>query len=101
MSTPTVARVGDHVAEGFTAADLDQILREPGEQASVARASHGYTGIPRRVVILGCADVVRPGQVILAVDEEAVWTRDCRVGEITDIAMVDGVALVRATGVIG
>jgi hypothetical protein len=23
----TIARVGDHVAEGFTAADLDQIVR--------------------------------------------------------------------------
>ena len=96
-----IARVGDHVAEGFTGADLDQILRMPGEPASVARASHGYNLLPRRVIILGCADVVRPRQVILAVDEEAVWTRDCRVDEVTDIAMVDGVALVRATGVIG
>jgi len=93
--------VVDHVAEGFTAADLDQILRMPGEPASVARATHGYHRLPRRVIILGRAEVVRPGRAVLAVDEEAVWTRDCRVGEITDIAMIDGVPLVRATGVIG
>ncbi len=96
-----IARGGDHVAEGFTAADLDEILRKPGEPASVARSSHGYTGLPRRVVILGLADVMRPGAGILAIDEEGVWTRDCRVAEITDIAMVDGIALVRAVGVIG
>ena len=101
MSARTVARVGDHVAEGFTDADLDQILRVPGEPASVARAANGYHVFPRRVIILGRADVVRPGQVILAVDEECFWTRGCRVAEVTDIAMVDGVALVRATGVIG
>ena len=47
MSAPTVARVGDHVAEGFTAADLNQILHMPGEQASVARAANGYHVLPR------------------------------------------------------
>ncbi len=52
-------------------------------------------------MILGRAEVVRPGAVVLAVDDEGVWTRDCRVGEITDIALFDGVPLVRATGVIG
>ena len=49
------------------------------------------------VVGRGHGHAVGPG----IVDEEAVWTRDCRVDEVTDIAMVDGVALVRATGVIG
>ncbi len=97
----TIARIGDHVAEGFTGADLDQILRMRGEPTSVARATHGYNVLPRRVIILGRAEVVRPGQVVIAVDEEAVWTRDCRVDEVTDIAIVDGAALVRATGVIG
>ena len=80
----------NHTYHHVTDAEVDRILRILGEPASVARASHGYTGIPRRVVILGRAEVVRPGQVILAVDEEGVWTRDCRVDAITDIAMVDG-----------
>ena len=41
----TIARVGDHVAEGFTDADLDQILRMPSEPASVARVA-GIMALP-------------------------------------------------------
>jgi hypothetical protein len=103
MSARTVARVGDVVAEGFTDAEIDEILYAPGEPTSVARSTHGYTPLSygRAVTILGSAYVVRPGAVILAVDEEGVWTRDCCVHEITARGVVDGVALVRATGVIG
>ena len=100
MNTNTGARTTD-IAEGFTDADLDEVLSAPGEPASVARSSHGCTGIPRRVVILGRAEVVRPGAAILAVDEEGVWTRDCLVQRITDSGTVDGVDLVRAVGRIG
>ena len=98
-----IARVGDHVAEGFTDAEITEILYAEGESTCVARSTHGYTPLSdgRVVTILGSACVVRPGRRILAVDEQGVWHRDCRVGGITDSGTVDGVVLVRATGALG
>jgi len=92
-----------YVAEGFTGAEITEILYADGESTCVARSTHGYIPLSygRAVTILGSAYVVRPGAVILAVDEEGFWTRDCCVHEITDAGTVDGVALVRAAGVIG
>jgi hypothetical protein len=40
MNTNTGARTPD-IAEGFSDADLDEILHAPGEPASVARSSNG------------------------------------------------------------
>ena len=89
--------------EGFTDAEITEILYAEGEPTCVARSTHGYTPLShgRRVVILGSAYAVRPGRQILAVDEEGFWHRDCCVHGITDRGVVDGVALVRATGVLG
>jgi len=83
-----------YVAEGFTGAEITEILYADGESTCVARSTHGYIPLSygRAVTILGSAYVVRPGAVILAVDEEGFWTRDCCVHEITDAGTVDGVA---------
>jgi hypothetical protein len=91
------------VAEGFSDAEIDEILYATGEPASVAHSTTGYTpvGRGRAVMILGRAEVVQPGEKLLAVDEEGFWHRDCCVHDITDDGVVDGVDLVRATGVIG
>ena len=98
MNTDTTS-----VTEGFTDAEITEILYAEGESTCVARSTHGYTPLSygRRAVILGSAFAVRPGRRILAVDELGVWTRDCCVHEIIARGVVDGVALVRATGVIG
>jgi hypothetical protein len=92
-----------YIAEGFTDAEINEILCAPGESASVARSATGYTPVSegRDVIILGRAEVVVQGKRVLAVDEEGVWHRDCLVQRITDGGSVDGVELVRATGRIG
>jgi hypothetical protein len=89
-----------HVVEGFTDAEIDEILRAPCEPGSVAHSTNGYTpvGRGRDVIILGRAGVVVPGKKVLAVDEEGFWHRNCLVQRITEDGVVDGVELVRAVG---
>ena len=87
---------------GFNNADISAVTTgDDAAVASIARAAHGYTGIPRRVVILGRAELVVPGGTVLAVDEEGVWTRDCRIGEVVETRTAHGISLSVATGVIG
>lgn len=93
------------VADGFTAEEIAGV--STGEAAGTAVAARSELGCwvsvaaGRPVVVLGRAELVRPHRVVAAVDEHGYWTRDCCIHQIIAIGTIGGVALARATAVIG
>ena len=78
----------------FSTADIAAV-------ACAIRVMNGYHGLPRKVAILGRTNLVVPGGTVLGVDEEGVWTRDCRIDVVVETRPAQGISLSVATGVIG
>jgi hypothetical protein len=93
------------VADGFTAEEIAAVTSgESAATAVAARSSLGcWTSVAagRPVIVLGRAELVGPDRLVPAVDEDGYWTQDCCIHHVTATGTIGGVALARATGVIG